>query len=150
MGRACWSALAPPLPLAPPLLEWRAEDRGQALPQLVERTLRYNVITHIRFLRWPRDPEANPMRMGIPVSVINEQRLPLVRGTRPPCTLGRGGTAALVLAGQGGRLRAQHFQPQRAAMPSQYARIPGARAAAPVSPWWHHSPSHAPPPELPR
>lgn len=55
------------------------EESLLALPQKVERTMRYNVLQHVRFLRWPRDPENNPIKVHLPLEIVNDQKMPIVK-----------------------------------------------------------------------
>ena len=55
------------------------EESLLALPQKVVKTLRYNVLEHVRFLRWPRDPENNPIKVFLPLEAVNDQKMPIVK-----------------------------------------------------------------------
>ena len=48
---------------------------------------------HVRFLRWPRDPQNNPVRMRVPIIFINEDTLPKVKAggyVHPMFEVGKG------------------------------------------------------------
>ena len=52
-----------------------------ALPRQVDRTLesRMAAIHNMGFVRWPRDPESHPLKVNIPISIVNEDKIPVVR-----------------------------------------------------------------------
>ena len=58
-----------------------------ALPKQVERTVdtKLVVATHVGFVRWPRDPENNPLKLNLPVTIVNADKLASVRSRHHPC-----------------------------------------------------------------
>ena len=58
-----------------------------ALPKQVERTVdtKLVVATHAGFVRWPRDPENNPLKLNLPVTIVNADKLASVRSRHHPC-----------------------------------------------------------------
>ena len=52
-----------------------------ALPKEVKRTLvsRFAAIHHIGFVRWPRDPQTHPLKLNIPITVVNEEKIPVIK-----------------------------------------------------------------------
>ena len=57
-----------------------------AMPKQADRTIATKLVevTHVGFVRWPRDPENNPLKLNIPVTVVNEDKMPVVRRLPPP------------------------------------------------------------------
>ena len=57
-----------------------------AMPKQADRTITTKLVevTHVGFVRWPRDPESNPLKLNIPVTVVNEDKMPVVRRLPPP------------------------------------------------------------------
>jgi hypothetical protein len=58
-----------------------------ALPKEVARTVdtKLVVATHVGFVRWPRDPENNPLKLNLPVTIVNADKLASVRSRHHPC-----------------------------------------------------------------
>uniref|UniRef100_A0A7S0HBN0 Uncharacterized protein n=1 Tax=Phaeocystis antarctica TaxID=33657 RepID=A0A7S0HBN0_9EUKA len=52
-----------------------------AMPKQADRTIATKLVevTHVGFVRWPRDPENNPLKLNIPVTVVNEDKMPVVK-----------------------------------------------------------------------
>ena len=57
-----------------------------AMPKQADRTITTKLVevTHVGFVRWPRDPESNPLKLNIPVTVVNADKMPVVRRLLPP------------------------------------------------------------------
>ena len=58
-----------------------------ALPKQVDRTVdtKLVVATHVNFVRWPRDPENNPLKLNLPVTIVNADKLASVRSRHHSC-----------------------------------------------------------------
>jgi ribosomal protein L25 (general stress protein Ctc) len=57
-----------------------------ALPKQADRSITTKLVEveHVGFVRWPRDPESNPLKLNIPVTIVNEDKMPIVRRLLPP------------------------------------------------------------------
>merc|ERR1712008_430336 len=52
-----------------------------AMPKQADRTVASKLVevSHVGFVRWPRDPEYNPLKLNIPVTVVNEDKMSVVK-----------------------------------------------------------------------